>query len=125
MPLLLAPTAAPPTLRDRLADLRGRWRGLVLLTSVFLVGAVVVGSVVGLGLLDQAFRLPALIRASALVGLLTAGGFAVLRLRRHISTLNDDLALALRVEEHFPALNDALASTVQFEHEPAGSAELR
>ena len=125
MPLLLAPSTAPPSLRDRLADLRGRWRRTVWLTAALVATAGIVGSAVGLGLLDYAVRLPAIVRAAALVGLLTAGGFTVLRVRRHLSTLNDDLAFALRVEEHFPALNDALASTVQFEHEPAGSPELR
>jgi hypothetical protein len=125
MPLLLAPAVAPPDLRDRLADLRRRWRRLVLVRAVCLGVAAALAVAVVLGLLDRAVHLPALIRAAALVGLLTAGGLALLRTIRQLRTLNDDLALALRVEEHFPTLNDALASTVQFERHPTGSAALR
>src|SRR5947209_6445971 len=101
MPLLLAPAAAPPDLRDRLADLRRRWRRLVLVQAVGLGVAAALAAVVGLGLLDRAVHLPALIRAAALVGLCIAGGLTLLRTVRQLRALNDDLALALRVEEYF------------------------
>ncbi|HEY1378937.1 MAG TPA: hypothetical protein VGF55_19200, partial [Gemmataceae bacterium] len=125
MPLLLAPATEPPDLRDRLADLRRRWRRLVLVRAALAAVAVALAAAVGLGLLDRATHLPALVRAAALVGLLAAGGIALLRLRRQLRDLGDDLALALRVEDHFPTLNDALASTVQFERHPDGSDDLR
>src|SRR5437660_154764 len=111
MPLLLAPATAPPDLRSRLADLRRRWRRLVLLRVTCAAVAVALGAVVVAGFLDHAVHLPALVRAVALVGLAAAAVLAIIRVTRQLAIVNDDLALALRVEDHFPALNDALAST--------------
>jgi hypothetical protein len=125
MPLLLAPAAAPPALNERLADLRRRWRRLALAHAIFAITAVALGAAIALGLIDRAVHLPALIRAAALVLLVAGAGLFLIRLVRHLRTLNDDLAVALRVEEHFPVLNDALASTVQFDRHPFGSEELR
>jgi hypothetical protein len=125
VPLLLAPATAPPELSDRLADLRRRMRRLVMVRGVYGVVALALGAVVVIGLLDHAIHLPALVRAAALVGLITAGGFALIRVIGQLRTLNDDLAVAMRVEGHFPALNDALASSVQFERHADGSADLR
>ncbi len=131
MPLLLAPAADPPDLRTRLVGLRRRWRRLLLLSAAAAVAAAAAGAAVALGLLDAAVHLPALVRALALIGLLTAGGLFLRRgVLRPWRELGDDLALALRVEDHFPTLNDALASTVQFlgQAEPppaAGSPALR
>jgi hypothetical protein len=125
MPLLLAPATAPPDLRDRLADLRRRWRGQVLVRGICGGVALILAVSIGLGFLDYAVHLPALVRAVALVVLLAAAGQEAFRVVRQLRTLNDDLAIALRVEDHFPALNDALASTIQFERHPGGSEELR
>ena len=125
MPLLLAPATAPPDLRSRLADLRRRWRRLVLTRGICMVLAVVLLSVIFLGSLDYAIHLPALVRAVVLVGLLIGGAFAIRRIVRQLSTLNDEVTLALRVEDHFPGLNDALASTIELEKYPGGSDELR
>jgi hypothetical protein len=130
MPLLLTPAAGPADLRDRLADLRRRWRRHLLLYGAGVVGAGAVGAAIALGLLDRAVHLPALVRAVALIGLLVGGVLAVGGVRRRLREVGDDLALSLRVESHFPNLNDALASTVQFTDRPdddaeAGSAALR
>src|SRR5262245_28972022 len=99
MPLLLAPADTPPGLRDRLADLRRRWRRLVLLGGLFATAAVGLGVAVGVGLLDRAIHLPALIRAIALFSLVIGGGLFLIRTRRRLRSLGDDLALALQVEE--------------------------
>jgi hypothetical protein len=125
MPLLLAPTTAPPDLRDRLADLRRRWRLLVVVRGVGGVVAIILAAVVGVGLLDHTILLPALVRAAVLVGLLALASFAVIQIIRQLRDLKDELAIALHVEDHFPTLNDALASAVQFDLSPDGSSELR
>jgi hypothetical protein len=107
------PDGAP--LRRRLASLRRRlrlvasFRGLSWLLTAVLLTAVLVG------LLDWRWHLPGLVRAFALVGLLTSAGLICYRqLLRPLATPADDLSLALRIEERYPVLNDSLASTVQF-----------
>jgi hypothetical protein len=126
MPLLLSPTTKPsPDLRSRLGDLRRRWRRLVVVRGVAFVTATALTVAIAIGLIDHAIHLPALVRATALVGSLVAGVFAVRRTLRELRTLNDDVALALRVEDHFPGLNDALATTIELELNPGGSGELR
>src|SRR5437899_1278332 len=104
MPLLLAPATPPPDLKSRLADLRRRWHRLALWRGIWAAMATALAATVALGLLDRANYLPALVRAAALVGLLAAGGLAIIRTKRQLRILNDDVALALQVEDHFPAL---------------------
>jgi len=83
------------------------------------------------GLLDGRLHLPSLVRATALVGGLTAAGYILYRkLLQPLSQPADDLSLAIRIEERYPALNDCLASTIQFLNMPSdaeqfGSSELR
>src|SRR5262245_59315461 len=126
MPLLLAPATEPPDLRDRLIDLRRRWRRLVVLHGLAALATLALGTALAVGLLDRASNAPALVRALALVAALVAGGlFLRDRALRPWRELGDELAVALRVENRFPALNDALASTVQFERSPLGSDALR
>jgi len=115
MPSVKRPMLDGTMLRQRLAGLRRRlWfvalvRGSGLLLTVLLAGAIVVG------VLDWRWRLPALVRAVALVSMLVSGVIIFYRyLFRPLSAPSDDLSLALRVEEEYPLLNDALASTVQF-----------
>ena len=124
-PCYSEPVPAARDFRDRLADLRRRWRRQVLLRGVCGGLAVVLAGAIVFGLLDYAIHLPALVRAVVLVGLVAAGAREIIRVARQLPGLHDDLAIALRVEDHFPALNDALASTIQFEHQPDGSTELQ
>lgn len=117
-------------LLHRLAVVRRRYRLVALASGVLAVLAVVVGGTAAIGLVDYANHLPRLLRACALVGLLTGSGFLVHRLLIDpLRRRSDNLSLALRIEALHPELNDALASTIQFLEEPdapvAGDPALR
>ena len=102
-------------LRKRLAALRRRLRVVVALRAVGWLLALLLVSAAAAGALDWAWRLPALVRAAALVGTLGSAGVVAYRLMlKPLLARVDDLTLALRIEERYPSLNDALASTVQF-----------
>ncbi len=102
-------------LRQRLAALRRRLRFVVTVRGSGLLLTVLLATAVVFGLLDWRWHLPALVRATVLVGTLVGGIIVAYRyLFRPLSAPSDDLSLALRVEEEYPLLNDSLASTVQF-----------
>jgi hypothetical protein len=102
-------------LARRLAWVRRRLRFVVTFRGISWVLSLVLLAALGVGLIDWRLHLPSLIRALALVGILGAAGYIVLRhLLRPLAKQADDLTLALRVEEQYPGLNDSLASTVQF-----------
>lgn len=115
----LSPQMDPKRLIARLAGLRFRLRLAAVVLGVSAVTAILVGGTAAAGLLDWRFGLPPLVRAMALVGILGAAGFALLRilvapLRQPI----DNLRLALQLEEKNPHLNDILASAVEFLERP-------
>jgi hypothetical protein len=102
-------------LEQRLAALRRRIWLVAGFRGIAWLVAVVLFTVVYVGLLDFRVHLPGLVRAFVLVALLAGSGLIFRRLLwRPLSEPTDDLSLALRVEERYPALNDSLASTVQF-----------
>jgi uncharacterized integral membrane protein len=129
MPSAKRPVLDGTTLRRRLAALRRRLWFVTLMRGSGLLLTVLLATAVAAGLLDWRWQLPALVRASVLVGTLVG---AVLVFYRYLfcplNAPSDDLSLALRVEEEYPSLNDALASTVQFlergARAPSGSAVL-
>jgi hypothetical protein len=117
-PVKSVPPLDPPALARRLTWVRRRlrfvttFRGLSWLLVLVLAGSLLVG------LIDWRLHLPALVRASALVGMLSGVGYIFIRhLLRPLAAKSDDLTLALRVEEQYPGLNDSLASTVEFLNE--------
>src|SRR5947209_6085737 len=119
MPATL-PHFDPKRLFRRLARVRRRLRLVTLLHGVMALLAVVVGGAALAGLLDWRFQLPSLVRAIALVGIVCAAGYVLIR--RLLAPLRqpaDNLHLALRLEEKNPELNDALASAIQFLDQPA------
>jgi hypothetical protein len=110
-----APPLDPPALARRLAWLRRRLRFVATFRGVSWLLVLVLATLLLVGLLDWRVHLPALVRAVALVGVLSGSGYIVIRhLLRPLATKSDDLTLALRVEKQYPGLNDSLASTVEF-----------
>jgi hypothetical protein len=102
-------------LEQRLAALRRRIWLVASFRGTAALVAVVLFTLVCVGLVDWRLHLPGLVRAFVLVALLAGSGLIVRRLLwQPLSEPTDDLSLALRVEERYPGLNDALASTVQF-----------
>src|SRR6516162_7167082 len=107
-------------LAQRLAWVRRRIRFVVGFRGVSTLLALILLAALGVGLIDWRLHLPSLVRATALVGVLGAAGYVLIRhLLRPLTKPADDLTLALRVEEQYPGLNDSLASTVQFLEEAA------
>src|SRR4051794_25657773 len=104
----------------RLGRLRRRLRIVTAAQGVLALIAVVAGGAAIAGLLDWRFQLPALVRALALVALVSAAGYVLIRrLFVPLRAPADNLRLALRLEERNPELNDVLASAVQFLDQPA------
>src|SRR5438046_386974 len=96
MPLILDPSATPPDLRGRLADLRRRMRLTAAGRGAARLGAFVLAVVTLVAVLDYGLHVPALVRALALVGFVAGVVLAVERwLRRPWRELRDELALAL------------------------------
>jgi hypothetical protein len=129
MPLILSPHKPPPDLRGRLAALRQQMRWAASVHGGSAVAALGLATFIVVGFIDYQLKMPALIRAIALLSLLVGVGVLVRRLllRPWLESRND-LTLALHVESHFPALNDALASAITFERlegDWAGSPQLR
>lgn len=129
MPLILSPHKPPPDLRGRLAALRQQMRRAATVHGGSAVAALALATFIVIGFLDYHLKMPALIRAIALLSLLVGVGLLIRRLflRPWLESRND-LTLALHVESHFPALNDALGSAIAFERlqgDWAGSPELR
>jgi hypothetical protein len=125
MPLSLAPAAEARDLSGRLEELRRSWRRLLVVVGAGTIVALALGVVIVCGSLDALVNLPAVVRAAALMSVLTACGLAARRSVLRFCSLGDDLALALRVEEQFPELDDALASSLEFDRQPGGSPYLR
>src|SRR6516225_9232807 len=110
-----APPLDPPALARRLAWLRGRLRFVATFRGISWLLILILTTVLLVGLVDWRVHLPALVRALALVGVLSGSSYIVIRyLLRPLAFKSDDLTLALRVEKHYPGLNDSLASTVEF-----------
>jgi hypothetical protein len=110
-----APPLDPPALARRLAWLRGRLRFVATFRGISWLLILILTTVLLVGLVDWRVHLPALVRALALVGVLSGSSYIVIRyLLRPLAIKSDDLTLALRVEKHYPGLNDSLASTVEF-----------
>lgn len=127
MPLVLTPKSEPAQLRRRLTRLRWRWRSRLVLQFAAATFAALVAVLLVLGWTDLILRLPAIIRAIALIGAMV-GGYWLIRYRfiQEWSSLGSDLDVALHIEEQFPEFNDSLASTVQFfDSNTAGSTALR
>ncbi|MCS7045967.1 MAG: hypothetical protein NZO58_06395 [Gemmataceae bacterium] len=115
-------------LQHRLASLRRRARLLITARAVAALLAITVGSTTIVGLIDFKLHLPSLVRAYALVGILTSAAWIAYRwFIVPFAGRNDDLSLAIRLEEAYPELNDVLASTVQFleAEQPTGSPAMR
>src|SRR5262249_25779190 len=113
----------------RLAALRQQMRWAATVHGGSAVAALGLATFIVVGFLDYNLKMPALIRAIALISLLVGVGILIRRLflRPWLESRND-LTLALHVESHFPALNDALASSIAFERlegDWAGSPALR
>jgi hypothetical protein len=118
-------------LQSRFAVVRRRIRLVASVRGVCRLVAVLLLLTTVACLLDWRLHLPALVRALALVGTLSAAAYVAARhLVLPLLARTDDLTLALRVEERQPELTDALASAVQFLERPNSptdgeSAELR
>lgn len=118
-----AATAANHPLRRRLAGLRRRLRIVAASRTACWLICWAVAVFLAVGLLDQRFHLPGLVRAFALVGLLSGVGLLLYRyLIEPLAGPVDDLSLALRIEDRYPLLNDALATTVEFLDRSTGPA---
>lgn len=124
------PVASHP-FPGRLAALRRRWRFVALTRGTAALLAAFLLAVALVGLLDWLVKLPDVIRAFCLVGILAGSGIILWKLLiEPLAVATDDLSLALRVEEYYPELNDGLASAVQFletaeERTGLGSATVR
>jgi hypothetical protein len=118
------PQFDPKRLYSRLARLRRRLRVVTALRGTLTLVAVIVGGAAIVGLLDWRFQLPALVRAIALVSIVSAAGYVLIRrLLTPLAVPADNLHLALQLEDRNPELNDALASAVQFLEQPAEDEE--
>src|SRR5690606_13722612 len=119
-------------LQSKVRSLARHARWLLVLHGLSWVVAVVLLTILAVGLSDWLFRFedPG-IRLMATGSVVVAGGWAIARyLWTALKQRYDDVAVALRIEKRFPELNDRLASTLQFlqqtEDDPtAGSADLR
>ncbi|WP_020472252.1 hypothetical protein [Zavarzinella formosa] len=117
MPFTLLP---PPVTREdflsrRLDSLRGYFRRVVFTRAAcrcFVVAVLAVGLI---GWLDHRYALPALVRAYALVGLITAVLFLFHRwLVKPLRGSGDPDRLATLVERRYPDFNDSFRSAVNF-----------
>jgi len=106
---------SPSRLEARIATLRNQVRRLLALRGLSWIVALLVPTLILLGLADWGIHLDSIVRLGALVCL---GGFAAWLILRYVLTplivKFADLDIAMRIEERWPGLNDRLASTVQF-----------
>lgn len=102
-------------LRQRLASLRRRVRGLLLLLGAGRIAVLLGASLAALFVLDYVLRLPLSVRAVFLVILVLSTAAALARhlLRPLLASLPDE-TLATSVERAHPALNDRLRSSLAF-----------
>src|SRR5436190_12958516 len=106
-------------LLHRLGVVRRRYQIVTVCSGLCALAALVIGGATVIGVFDFVNNLRTLLRAGALVGLLTGAGYLIFHLLIHpLAKKSDDLSLALRIEELYPELNDALASTIQFLDQP-------
>ena len=106
-------------LLQRIAEVRRRYRFVTIASGTLAIAAFLVGAGLCVGLLDLYANVPRLLRAMALVGILSgAGAILVQLLILPLARRSDNLSLALRIEGVYPELNDSLASTVQFLEHP-------
>ncbi len=119
-------------LQQKIDQLRGRLRQLLLVYGVSATVAAVVGTIVALGTIDYLLRLhdPGMrvLSSLALVGVF--GWVAYRCLWQPLATHLADAELALQLKRHFPELGDQLACALEFldqrDDEPtAGSAAMR
>jgi hypothetical protein len=104
-------------LEARIATLRNQVRRLLALRGLSWLVALIVPTVIVLGLADYLIHLDAVVRAAALTGL---AGFMAWLIWQYVLTplvvRFGDLDIALKIEQRWPGLNDRLASTIQFLH---------
>ena len=126
MPLTLVPQqdTEPTSLLERLQGVRFRYRALTILRGGSQLLSFLLVSTALAAFLDWRYHLPSLIRAFALVSILSLGGvFFYHWLLRPCRSAGGLLTMALRIETKFPELNDSLASAVQFFEVPEEETE--